>query len=225
MRRMQAKSCIREELTIGPRGEFAAEILAIFERENIRSQMCHPEGGTENRQLQYQLQLWMSEWTPGFQIRAERFPDTNVAAIRIKRRNVESEWMRPTNVGFGISHSLPIVLSGLLASEGGLLVVDNPESHLHPKGQLAMGQFLATLAASGVQVLIETHSDHILNGIRVAAKRGRINADDVAIYYFACSEDSEGTSIESPKLKQDGKLTKWPTGFFDQWQSALHELL
>ena len=71
-------------------------------------------------------------------------------------------------MGFGVTYSLPIILSGLIAKEKGLLIVENPEAHLHPAGQSRMGVFLAWLAGKGVQVLVETHSDHIINGIRRA---------------------------------------------------------
>lgn len=220
---LQSKS--DEELSVGVKGEFSAEVLSRFERKEIRAELCHPDGGSDNRLLLYQLQLWMREWAPGLDIKAEMFPTTNIAAIRVRKRNVESEWMRPTNVGFGISHSLPIVLAGLLANEGGMLIIDSPESHLHPKGQLAIGQFIAVIAESGVQVIVETHSDHVLNGIRLATKRSRVNAEHVKIYFFSDGEDSQSTKIDCPKLMQNGKLTSWPEGFFDQWQMALHELL
>jgi predicted ATPase len=217
----------RDELVIGAKGEFAAEILSRFERDEVRAEMCHPSATSENKLLQPQVELWMNDWTPGLQIRADSYAGTNVAAIRLKRRNVTSEWMRPTNVGFGISHSLPIVLAGLLATKGGLFIVDNPESHLHPSGQSAMGRFLATLATSGVQVIVETHSDHLLNGIRLAAKRNQMKASDAAIYYFnrSAAAADQSTTVVSPELTQDGKLTQWPEGFFDEWENALHELL
>ena len=77
--------------------------------------------------------------------------------------------MRPTNMGFGVSYALPVITAGLLAPAGSLLVVENPEAHLHPAGQSRVGRFLAHLAASGVQVVAETHSDHVLNGVRLAA--------------------------------------------------------
>ena len=63
-------------------------------------------------------------------------------------------------------------------------MVENPEAHLHPSAQAAMGEFLAISAASGIQVILETHSDHVLNGIRRAVKKGLITHHDVAIHFF-----------------------------------------
>ncbi|WP_180834594.1 AAA family ATPase, partial [Vibrio parahaemolyticus] len=65
---------------------------------------------------------------------------------------------------------LPIVLALLVTKPGGLVIIENPEAHLHPKGQSYLGRLIQRTAEAGVQVIIETHSDHLLNGIRVAAR-------------------------------------------------------
>ncbi|MGH3693299.1 MAG: AAA family ATPase [Pseudonocardiaceae bacterium] len=89
------------------------------------------------------------------------------------------------NIGFGFSYALPVIIAGLLAPGGGLLLVENPEAHLHPAGQSRLGRFLARIAGSGVQVVLETHSDHILNGVRLAVADERtINAHDVIVHFF-----------------------------------------
>lgn len=90
------------------------------------------------------------------------------------------------NVGFGITYALPILVSGLIVPEGGMLIVENPEAHLHAKAQSNMGYFLARMAAAGVRVIIETHSEHIVNGIRRMIVEGRtgMSADDMTIYFF-----------------------------------------
>ncbi|PTX96750.1 hypothetical protein DB345_06085 [Spartobacteria bacterium LR76] len=213
------------EISLGPHGEFAAEILARFERSAVREEICHPTSKPENRLLLSQAESWMSEWVNGIQIKSTLFPDTNIAAIRIRRKEIESEWMKPTNFGFGISYSLPIVLGALLSERNGIFLIDSPESHLHPKGQVAMGEFLAVLASTGVQVFIETHSDHVVNGIRLAAKRNKIDASNVAIHFFESFPSQESNYPKNnPRLLQNGKLTSWPDGFFDQWEIALHEL-
>ena len=215
----------KDQLIIGSRGEFAAEILSRFERHTIRDRVRHPNSSFDSILLQSQLENWMNEWAPGIQLKAETFPGTNIGAIRIRRRHVESEWMRPTNVGFGVSHSLPIVLVGLLAPEGALFIVDSPESHLHPNGQSAMGQFLATVAASGIQVIIETHSDHIVNGARLAAANPEhpLQPDDTIIYQNSATKKDIG-EIEEIHITKTGALDKWPEGFIDQAERDLAKL-
>jgi predicted ATPase len=79
--------------------------------------------------------------------------------------------------------------------------------------------------ADDVQVIVETHSDHLLNGVRVAVKQGAISADDVALHYFERDVRTGESHIESPRVLPDGQLDSWPEGFFDQWDKSLDALL
>ncbi len=126
------------------------------------------------------------------------------------------------NMAFGNTYILPIIVGVLTAKPGSLIIVENPEAHLHPKAQLRMGEFLSIAAQGGVQIFIETHSDHLLNGIRVAAKKGTIDCRNVAIHFIE-EEEGEHTATEI-ELLNDGSLDKWPAGFFDEWEIALREI-
>ena len=92
-----------------------------------------------------------------------------------------------------------------------------------------MGELIARAAQGGVQVIVETHSDHILNGIRLCAKHNLIDSDMVRLYYFSRKKaDTEEYSsvpvIDNPVLYKDGRLSFWPEGFFDEWDRAIDEL-
>ena len=81
-------------------------------------------------------------------------------------------------------------------------------------------------AADGVQIIVETHSDHILNGIRIAAKNSKSNPfDTIRICNFTRDTDSGDSYIETPRILPNGELTAWPDGFFDEWEKSLEELL
>ena len=97
--------------------------------------------------------------------------------------------------------------------------------HLHPQAQPNIGTLLALVASSGVQVIVETHSDHVRNGIRLAAKSKAIAADDVAVHFFSPAQTGGWFTPKSPKLDVDGRLDAWPEGFFDQFDLALSKLL
>ena len=84
------------------------------------------------------------------------------------------EWQRPANVGFGLSYAFPLLAAGILSSINQTLIIDSPEAHLHPSGQSLMGRFSAQVASTGRQMLVETHSDHYLNGVRLAVA-GRLD--------------------------------------------------
>ena len=110
---------------------------------------------------------------------------------------------------------------------GTLLIVENPEAHLHPKGQSMMGHLLALAASCGVQVLIETHSDHVLNGIRLAVHGGKIKPEEICFHFFQRIEkDSQALAqVVSPKIDRNGRIDRWPDGFFDEWDKSLDALL
>lgn len=121
-----------------------------------------------------------------------------------------------TNVGFGITYALPILVSGLLVPKGGVLIVENPEAHLHAKAQSNMGYFLARMAAAGLRVIIETHSEHIVNGIRRMIVEGTtsLSHNDLTIYFFQY-KNGEKNPLEI-NMDKNGNLSKFPEDFFDQ---------
>lgn len=125
-------------------------------------------------------------------------------------------------VGFGFSFSLPVIVAPLIAKPGDLIIIENPEAHLHPSAQSKIGMLLALAAQNGVQVIVETHSDHLLNGIRVAVKKGLLSSKNTMIHFF-----SPNTSVHrnSFNIEPDGTTERWPEGFFDEWDNALTALL
>ena len=211
------------ELDVGVRGEFVAQVLASFDRSRVspgRLEGLSTE--TPISSLLHQTESWMSKIVRPTQIDAEWFPNTMVTRLRFKTPGLRAEWTRAPNAGFGISYALPIVVAALRAEVGGLLLVENPEAHLHPAGQSKIGSFLAQVAADGVQVFLETHSDHVLNGIRVAVADGSaaLLPEQVVIHFFR----DDGPALQSMELQRTGQLTAWPSGFFDQAQVDLAAL-
>lgn len=95
------------------------------------------------------------------------------ADITTNQYTFGGESYRAVNVGFGLSYVLPIVLALLVTKPGGLVIIENPEAHLHPRGSY-LGRLIALAAEAGVQVVVETHSDHIINGIRLMPRLGKV---------------------------------------------------
>ena len=117
---------------------------------------------------------------------------------------------RPTNVGFGLSYTLPVIVA-LLMSTGSLCLIENPEAHLHPSGQTKMAELAARAAKAGVQVFVETHSDHFIDGVRIVVREGLLTPDDVAIHYF--ERQANESVVTSPVIDADGRRSEWPAGF------------
>lgn len=130
-------------------------------------------------------------------------------------------------VGFGYSFSLPVILAPLIAKPGNLLIIENPEAHLHPSAQSKIGMLLGLAAQNGVQVLIETHSDHVLNGIRLVVKGtndyGKVDSNLVKVHFFFNDDDFSSRRILS--IESNGKLSGWPAGFFDEWEKNIRNLI
>jgi predicted ATPase len=217
-------SAALERLGVGVHGELTAQVLAVHQRYRVPSTRCidspDPDVSTLAT-LQYQVEWWMRRLVRPIQINAEWFPGTNVTRLQFRTPGVHSEWTRPPNMGFGVSYALPIVVAALRAPDGGILIVENPEAHLHPAGQSAMGELLALAAGDGVQVVVETHSDHVINGIRRAVVEGivRLQPQQVVIHFVRDEPSDEPvTTIE---LDQTGTPSAWPPGFFDQIERDL----
>jgi predicted ATPase len=175
--------------------------------------------------LRRQFNAWANELFPGAQGNAQAVERTNLMRLELRIGDV-GDWRRPANIGYGLTYAFPVIVAGLLAKTRQILIVDSPEAHLHPLGQSRMGRFLAKIAAAGVQVIIETHSDHVLNGVRLALRDKLIPPENVAIHFFNHATESNKTvdRVVSPNVDKDGNLSEWPDGFFDQSEKDLARL-
>lgn len=219
---------VRQHRQLGSRGEYTSHFLTIFGDEKIpHHKLAHSKASSLT--LTNQVEAWMGEISPGTRIHLTPNSGIDLVGLRysfVLGNDVSSEY-RPTNVGFGITYTLPIIVAVLSSSPGTLLLIENPEAHLHPKGQARMGEMLALAASCGVQVLVESHSDHVLNGIRLAVHANKLQPEDVRLYFFQRQEQSEQSTsaVVSPDLDGNGRIDRWPDGFFDEWDKSLDALL
>lgn len=180
-----------------------APVLELLAVENVPP--------TRLRQVEARLQSFF----PGCGLVVQQVPQANAVTLGL-RTSEATDFHRPIHVGFGITQVLPIIVAALSAEPGDLLLIENPEVHLHPSGQAQMGMFLADVARCGVQVIIETHSDHVLNGIRRAVKGRQLLPAQVALHFFRPRGENV-SQVVSPQLDREGNIDVWPTGFFDQF--------
>ncbi len=117
------------------------------------------------------------------------------------------------DVGYGISQSLPILVDIMAARpRGGTFLLQQPEVHLHPRGQAQLASlFVEAFKKRGNRFLIETHSDYIVDRVRIAVRQGKLEPDDVAILYF--EPKGNAVSIHSMSLDADGNLLGAPAGY------------
>jgi predicted ATPase len=208
---------------VGVQGEYTAQVLALNETRHVREELQHPSTEATHgvTTLRTQVETWASDIIRPIKISAQWPPGITASTIRFQEPGLLSEAIRPANMGFGFSYALPVIVAGLLTRPGDLLIVENPEAHLHPGGQSKLGRFLARVAGSGAQVVVETHSDHVLNGARLAVADDRVlDADAGVIHYFG---DEEVGTVPID-FEASGELTEWPKGFFDQIEHDLGRL-
>lgn len=199
-------------LEVGCLGEFTAQVLHERGSANVDPKRFAPGLDLKTTYLKAHAEAWLSKITRTVWIDTVGFREIGAYGLKFR---VAEDWVSPTNMGFGLTYALPIIVAALTAQADGLLIVENPEAHLHPAGQSQMGGFLATMAAAGVRVLVETHSDHVLNGIRRAiGESGVLSAERAVTYYFDPSQERP----EKLEFTAAGGLSHWPLGFFDQYQ-------
>lgn len=206
-----------ESVGIGEQGQYIAQVLTLRERDEVSENLRHPSA-PQAQTLRAQTEAWLSDIVRPIQITPLWPVGLSACLVRFQIPGLVSNPVRPGNVGFGVSYALPVIVAGLAVGNG-LLIVENPEAHLHPAGQSKLGRFLGRVAGSGAQVIIETHSDHVVNGIRLAvADDGTLMPSDVTIQYF----DTVGPLTMN--LDAQGGLSAWPPGFFDQLEEDLGRL-
>ncbi|WP_417441473.1 DUF3696 domain-containing protein [Idiomarina sp.] len=219
---------------LGIQGEYTFEVLSKIRTERRSSLRLSPDehrmhaNSKGNSQVFHNIVLWMSEISPGYGINPETIIEANVSynSIDIASETsigVSGHKSRPINIGFGFSYALSVVTALLLAKPGELVILENPEAHLHPKGQSYLGRLIALTSISGVQVIVETHSDHLLNGIRVIFRiNDSFDNSEFALYYI--SQEKSISKAQYISLQDNSALSSWPEGFFDQQALDMYKI-
>lgn len=224
---------------IGNFGEHTAHYLESFgDNDIVLENLIHLKSRIRDeitnqeiviKTLINQVNLWMGEISPNVNIRTTSISSDNVMLEYVyKQPNLgETNRFKPENVGFGITYGLPVVVALLKAKPGDLVIIENPESHIHPKGQAELGKMIALAAMSGVQLIIETHSDHLVNGIRVAIKENQLDKDKAIVFYFEkeIKADEQYSKITNIEIDQNGEFSEYPTDMMDEWNNQLMKLL
>lgn len=134
--------------------------------------------------------------------------------IKVKRN---SSWASLADVGFGVSQLLPIIVADLQISFNSTIIIAQPEIHLHPSIQARLGDyFVKKVKESNMQYIIETHSEYLINRLRLCIVRGEIEPDDVAVYYFE-NTAKEGSITHRIEFTKHGEILNAPQGFFDTY--------
>lgn len=179
-----------------------------------------------------QVDFWLKNISPNASLDIKLKSSTEYE-LRYKFPNKEKGFdsFSAANSAFGLTFSLPIITSLLAAQAGDLLVLENPENDLHPQAQSMLGQLMARVASKGVQIIVETHSDHIINGICLAVHDGHINHELTKFYYFNRKDLETASKVYDIEIKPNGRIDdrvlkdNGVEGFFDQSNKDLKQIL
>lgn len=208
----------------GNNGEFAIQYLYEKGAEEmaIVADVFDKHTGKE-LPLINQVNYWIKNITPNIEldIRLKSNTEYELRYKHLDNLNIFTSFSA-NNSPFGLTFALPIVTALLAAKKGDLIILENPESDLHPRAQSMLGQLIARVAAAEVQIIVETHSDHIINGICVAIHKGILKNDLTNFFYFSKPESSLISKIYSIPVKPNGRIDNKHLrdsgidGFFDQ---------
>lgn len=213
----------------GFQGELTGQALHKSEILNLKledndKRIYETSNNKSLNKISSQVEAWMKFIIPEIEVRIDPFPEINTVRVSLKKQGSGSDFLHPNNIGFGITYVLPIVVAGLISEKGSMLIVENPEAHLHPSGQSRIGQFLSKIASEDIQVVVETHSEHFINGVRLGCMKDYLPNTDVSINFFSQESSAKFPTISRVNVTESGDLSEWPYGFFDQEQKDFAEM-
>lgn len=213
-----SENCYMPFLSSGFSGEYSAHIIDTLSKiPSYASAVL-----SSDKKFKIEFDKWIDILFPGITIISK--PLSNLKTQILVRNSANKSEQLANNIGFGISYALPILVNGLIAKKDSLFIIENPEAHLHPKAQSSLGEFLGYVASQGVNIVIETHSEHIINGLRKAIFLNKnLSSESINIYFF---KGFEGGHLKYEEILTDekGNLSSFPIDFFDQVRQDLSEI-
>ncbi len=216
------------------RCEYAVHYLGYKQKKDAKLTIKTLQHSTVNDDNLYsQVEAWLREISPFIKVKVD-IDDRKQSVTLAYTYDIGDEVMeevKPENTGFGISYALPIVVALLSAQAGDLIIIENPEAHLHPKGQSKLAELMCLAAQAGVQIFCETHSDHIVNGTLVSVyehskdQTKGISHENVNILFFRKKESEAVSEVVQIKPSASGRIKLPPKDFFDQFNIDLKRLI
>ena len=217
--RMGATSTIPiyEDEALGGRGENVLRRIDHFRDEQLPELL---RGDAEGTTLNYVLRYWLQKISPGvkFDYRIEEKADVSYSLY---------DNHRSANVGYGLSYSLPVIVALLTATleTESIVLIENPEAHLHPQGQAEMARLICLCVEAGAQVVVETHSDHLFDGVRIYARESENHFASKVATFWCQLDDNRNTQVDRCQIQENGRLDHWPEHMFDQFLLDSEKLL
>ncbi len=198
--------------SVGAKGEFA---LAVLHKNARRTVVCPLDGGGAGQEmaLSEAVNYWLEQLGLGCSVTTVQRPRFGLEP-RVRMEAVGRD-LGMTGVGVGVSQVLPVLVLCLVAEPGSVVLLEQPELHLHPGIQQRLGDFLLACVESGRQVIVETHSDHLVTRLRRRIAEDETDTLCRSIAIVFAERDGGLTRLRALELNRFGGLDVWPSGFFD----------
>lgn len=207
------------DLDIGVKGEYSLQVLVSESKKKIPSTLLpinHKKHNTDNKiELLTCLNVWLNIMgLPEISLREFEVPYLSVYSWELNQGIFKG--LLP-DVGFGVSQILPILIEALRMEKEEILILEQPEIHLHPSLQSKLAEFILNLAKANRFFIIETHSEHFINRLclRSARARGEEVSKLLNILFITNDGSEKGSQIKPVKISPYGEPENWPKGFFD----------
>lgn len=163
----------------------------------------------DNKQITKSVNTWLKNF--GVEVDVQGFKEV-IHHLVVKQNNIDLDI---TDVGFGISQILPVIIQGFLSSNNSTTIIEQPEIHLHPKMQADLADLFIDIVRNtkGKKLLIETHSEYLLKRLRRRISEGEISAEDVSICLFNPQTKNQGATIDNLEIAEKG-FFDWPIDFY-----------
>jgi hypothetical protein len=193
---------------LGPKGEFVVDaILASREKGKYIS----PGHKRPRKTLEERIAYWLKELGLIHSFKVEHI-GSSLYEVKVKRGPKSSEVLI-TDVGFGVSQILPVLVMCYYVPEGSTILLEQPEIHLHPSVQMGLADVFIDVAKNrNVQVILESHSEHLLNRLLRRLAEKSVIKDDVALYF--CDVGTTGSQLNKLDINLYGEISNWPVDFF-----------
>lgn len=213
------------EIDLGVHGEHVSSCLDYNQDLEVLPEMRIKDRFTSESQygtLMEQASAWLRKFSPNVFAIPKKSDDGRNVELKFGFGDRKPESLyRAENVGIGLSTALPLIVLLLSSQAGDVVLLENPECDLHPRGQSQIAELIARAAKAGVQVIVETHSDHIINGLRVAVKNRLCAVGDVNLLFFKRHGEEtqlgwQVTTAELVQIDSYGALSNYPDDLLRQ---------
>lgn len=203
---------------IGTNGQFSIAYLNKHSSDAMNEDFCKYKG---NYTFGSQVNWWLN-YIVGAKISTSSIPSTDYVKASYSMNDINE--IRPQNIGSGVSYLVSVVITCLSAPEDSIIVIENPEIHLHPAAQSKVAEFLYFVSKHKRQIFIETHSDHIFNGYRAGIANSEMDQNDINIYYVSQDEE-HNTNAMLVQIGRMGRIENQVEGLFDQFDIDLNKMI